>query len=165
MDPGFQNIPNTQVDIYLQNAAAHKPGISRDEVNEYYNKWSDKYEQVKTLHFFKYFLNKYQRFSLKDLNERVYRGPKIAADLCEIFLSDKTSKILDIGSGTGLVGLHLAHRGFEYIDGLEPCESMVTVARFKNVYNKFFIEPIRVNETTSLPKSKLRFLFNFNFFY
>lgn len=46
MDPGFQNIPNAQVDIYLQNAAAHKPGISREEVNEYYNRWSEKYENV-----------------------------------------------------------------------------------------------------------------------
>lgn len=89
---------------------------------------------------------------IKDLNETVYRGPRIAADLCEIFVSDKTAKILDVGCGTGLVGLHLAHRGFEFIDGLEPSENMVSIARSKNVYNKFFTEPIGALEATSLPK-------------
>lgn len=46
MDPGFSNIPNNQIKNYLQNAAAHKPGITHEEVKDYYNNWSLKYEQV-----------------------------------------------------------------------------------------------------------------------
>lgn len=45
-DPGFQNIPNQQVDSYLINAAAHVPGIKNESVVEYYNDWADKYDNV-----------------------------------------------------------------------------------------------------------------------
>lgn len=46
-DPGFQNIPDEQVNSYLINAGAHKPGINHLEVTEYYDKWANQYENVK----------------------------------------------------------------------------------------------------------------------
>ena len=41
-DPGFQNIPDEQVNSYLINAGAHK----HVEVTEYYDKWANQYEHV-----------------------------------------------------------------------------------------------------------------------
>ena len=49
MDSKLEEIPKNQINIYLQNAGAHKPGITRHQVNEYYNEWSSKYEQVSFL--------------------------------------------------------------------------------------------------------------------
>lgn len=91
------------------------------------------------------------------MNESIYRGPKIAANLCESFLTDKSCRILDVGAGTGFLGKHLADRGFANIDGLEPSEKMVEVARSKNAYTKFYLEGVYADKQTSVPSSR-----NFN---
>jgi predicted TPR repeat methyltransferase len=100
--------------------------------------------EIKTL-----ILNKINQ---KDLNENVYRGPKIVANLCDIFLAEKSSKILDIGSGTGLVGHYLGKLGFTFIDGLEPSQKMIELAESKAVYRKFFPETIKPEGETNLPR-------------
>ncbi len=63
-----------------------------------------------------------------------YIAPKIAADALAAQCPDKDIHILDLGCGTGLVGLELAARGFSKIDGLDVSEAMLSEARKKQVY-------------------------------
>ncbi len=85
------------------------------------------------------------------MNERVYRGPHILADFCNILISDKNARILDVGAGTGLVGEHLKKRGFFNLDALEPSRGMLEVAESKDIYRKLYSDRISVTEPTSLP--------------
>lgn len=85
------------------------------------------------------------------MNERVYRGPHILADFCNILLSDKNARILDVGAGTGLVGEYLKKRGFCNLDALEPSLGMLEVAKTKNVYKNLHSDRIDAFEPTSLP--------------
>lgn len=94
------------------------------------------------------------------MTENVYRGPKLTANLCEIFISDKSARILDVAAGTGLVGKHLAEKGYKNIDALEPAEKMVEVAREKNVYTNFYLEYIYADRQTSIPASKYNWKFD-----
>jgi predicted TPR repeat methyltransferase len=138
--------------IFQLITAAFQPGISSDQVIDYYNRWSSEYEQ--------------------DLNENVYRGPELAACMCNVLLSDKNAPILDIGAGTGLVGAHLRYYKFNFIDGLEPSATMLQVAKSKNIYRKLFEEGIYADKLTSLPSGTfnaflvleiiLEFFSNFN---
>ncbi|KAL3864270.1 hypothetical protein ACJMK2_005968 [Sinanodonta woodiana] len=81
---------------YFANFAAHRPGITREEVVDQYTKWSETYDQ--------------------DLcSSGRYHGPKIAADaVAEEFKDGRESiKILDIGAGTGNFGKERDTPGFE----------------------------------------------------
>lgn len=50
---------------------------------------------------------------------------------------DRTQmKIMDLGCGTGLVGDALHAAGFTQLDGLEPSQGMLDVARSKGIYGK-----------------------------
>lgn len=48
----------------------------------------------------------------------------------------KTMKILDVGTGTGLVGENLCGRGYTRIDALDISQEMLDIAKEKNIYNK-----------------------------
>ena len=123
------NSSSDQTKSYQKNAGAHQP--CKQKVIEYYNSWSIQYEN--------------------DLNVEIYRGPKICANFCAILLTNTMAKILDIGAGTGFVGERLAKLGFKFVDALEPAKGMVSVAKAKNVYKNFYIEPIHANRCTSIP--------------
>jgi predicted TPR repeat methyltransferase len=71
--------------------------------------------------------------------------------MCSVFLTDKNACILDVGAGTGLVGVHLRQQSFTCIDGLEPSESMLGVAKSKNIYRDLFNEGVDADKPTSLP--------------
>ena len=36
------------------------------------------------------------------MNPAVYRGPEILASIVNVYIADKSSKILDFGAGTGM---------------------------------------------------------------
>ncbi|KAK6179635.1 hypothetical protein SNE40_011949 [Patella caerulea] len=62
-------------------------------------------------------------------------------------------KIVDVASGTGLVGLELKRNGFKQIDAVDPSSGMMKVAKSRNVYNKCYIEyvdghPLPINTDT-----------------
>lgn len=86
------------------------------------------------------------------MSDRVYRGPQIAADVCNVFFSAAraTAEILDVGAGTGLVGERLRQHGFARVDGLEPSAEMIAIARHKQIYRDLYQEAIAANKTTSL---------------
>jgi len=126
---------NEQIKSYEVNAAVHTKGIKNEDVVKYYSTWSEKYEQ--------------------DLNPNLYRGPEIAADICDIFIVNKEAKIVDIGSGTGFVGDNLKIRGFKNVDALEPSDGMVEVSKRKGVYTNYFVEPINAEKPTGLAESRI----------
>ncbi|XP_021370139.1 Williams-Beuren syndrome chromosomal region 27 protein-like [Mizuhopecten yessoensis] len=110
---------------YCTNFGAHKPGMSMTEVAEYYSKWAGEYEQ--------------------DLNQDRYQGPYYACmAVTEAFPVDTTNRksvsILDVACGTGFLGEKLKKEGFVNVDGLDPSDKMLDVARAKNIYNKLYCE-------------------------
>ncbi|XP_067656481.1 methyltransferase-like protein 27 [Haliotis asinina] len=64
--------------------------------------------------------------------------------------SDRSSvKVLDVGAGTGFVGMKLKALGFTYVDALDPAQKMLDVAKTKNVYRHLicaFMDKNRVEE-------------------
>lgn len=67
-----------------------------------------------------------------------YLSPTKGAQLFGEFVSDHTSKILDVGVGTGLVGQSLAKAGFSDIDGIDYSSEMLREAKKKNCYKELF---------------------------
>lgn len=86
------------------------------------------------------------------MNYEVYRGPKIAANFCDILTTDKNAEILDIGAGTGFVGEYLSQHGFKNVDALEPSKGMLEIAEKKKVYRNFYLEGISKDKPTSRPE-------------
>ena len=46
----------------------------------------------------------------------------------------KDAAILDMGWGTGLIGVKLAEKGYTNIDGVDASPGILDVARQKNIY-------------------------------
>ena len=47
--------------------------------------------------------------------------------------------VLDVGAGTGLLGVELARHGIGPVDGIDISPEMLTIARTKNVYRSLFV--------------------------
>ena len=63
-----------------------------------------------------------------------YVAPPFAARLLAEHLSNKDSAILDVGCGTGLVGIELAQLGYSIIDGIDLSEGMLVIAKETDHY-------------------------------
>ncbi len=63
-----------------------------------------------------------------------YVGPVCVADIAHSFCSDVSTRILDVGCGTGLVAQRLSQLGYKQISGLDFSKEMLEVARSKNIY-------------------------------
>ena len=68
------------------------------------------------------------------VGEYGYIAPRIAVDLFVSLVTDTNAEILDLGCGTGLVGVELAERGYRRVDGLDISENMLAEAGSKGVY-------------------------------
>ncbi|NEN90148.1 MAG: methyltransferase domain-containing protein [Okeania sp. SIO3H1] len=85
-----------------------------DELVENYDRWADTYET--------------------DI-ERFWKPVPLAASLMLAqYVANKQGTILDVGAGTGLVGVALAELGFEQIIGMDISPSMLTKAAEKGIY-------------------------------
>ncbi|GFO08489.1 Williams-Beuren syndrome chromosomal region 27 protein [Plakobranchus ocellatus] len=106
------------------NDFAHEAGVPREEITRRYALWAEN--------------AKYER----DLCEKVYKGPSIAADtVARYFPGDdlrRAAKILDVAAGSGFVGQKLKEKGFYMIDALEPCGKMLQLAQEKGIYRQTF---------------------------
>jgi SAM-dependent methyltransferase len=73
-----------------------------------------------------------------DLHEAFgWIGPQRAADvLCRLVSS--SSRVLDAGAGTGLVGQELAARGYTDLVAADISDEMLEQARAKDVYSEFY---------------------------
>ena len=63
-----------------------------------------------------------------------YLAHVIGSDALSQACPDRTSTIIDMGCGTGLVGEALATRGFVHIDGADASNQMLAEAEKKQVY-------------------------------
>jgi predicted TPR repeat methyltransferase len=89
---------------------------TKEELMQAYQEWADYYDH--------------------DLiDELSYVAPLEASRLLKSYVENTTSRLLDAGCGTGLVGKCLHEFGYTNIDGLDYSESMLKKAQEKKVYN------------------------------
>ena len=90
---------------------------SSDDVKRLYRDWAGTYD--------------------KDLESGLgYCAPELLSSMLSSVVDDFESKVLDVGCGTGLVGLSLSTRGYINVDGLDFSLDMLEVARKKRVYKQ-----------------------------
>ncbi len=84
-----------------------------------------------------------------DTDEADYGGPAIAARLLSQHLPVKSSRILDAGCGTGLVGIELQALGYSNVDGFDLSDSMVELAAATGAYRQVLgsIDMMRATES------------------
>jgi predicted TPR repeat methyltransferase len=71
-----------------------------------------------------------------DTTSSDYIGPAISAKLLSQYLSEKDSKLLDAGCGTGLVGIELKALGYDRVDGFDLSDSMAEQAIATGAYQQ-----------------------------
>ena len=82
-----------------------------------------------------------------------YQGYNILADYISETMDTTSSslKVLDFGCGTGLLGKALHDKGFKLVDGLEPNEELLSLAKKKCVFRELFAS----RGFTSVPKDQV----------
>ena len=70
------------------------------------------------------------------LGEYGYRAPRIGAETFARALPDRAVPVIDVGCGTGLVGLELARLGFTALDGVDISRNMLAEAEKTGVYRR-----------------------------
>ena len=73
-------------------------------------------------------------------------GSARIADLLAGAVADRTTRVVDLGCGTGAVGVRLAEHGFGRVTGLDLSPEMLDVARGKGVYDHLDVADL--NEAT-----------------
>nr|XP_006813683.1 PREDICTED: Williams-Beuren syndrome chromosomal region 27 protein-like [Saccoglossus kowalevskii] len=96
------------------------PGVSQAEIIATYNSRKDTYE--------------------KDNPPDLYKAPTITAEKTTEVVFNKCARILDVGSGTGLVGEELSKRGYCNVDALEPSMGCIETAQKKKVYKNIMCD-------------------------
>ena len=95
---------------------------SRDELENKYDSWADKYD--------------------KDVEEHWHFIPKNVAQTLSKFLPNKDVSILDAGAGTGLVGEALGILKYTNITAVDLSEGMLVEAKKKQVYKALYQSPL-----------------------
>ena len=78
-----------------------------------------------------------------------YLTPRKTAFMLSTYLEDRQAQILDVGTGTGLAGSHLADLGYKTIDALDYSKEMLDVAAERNIYRNFILADL--NEPLDIP--------------
>lgn len=69
------------------------------------------------------------------IDELAYVAPLAASKMLNRYTEPSSTRLLDAGCGTGLVGECLRELGYANIDGIDYCKSMLNKAKEKQVYN------------------------------
>ena len=101
---------------------AHKLSGDAEGIKNYYDMWSDNYDQ--------------------DVNNEKYCGPDYIAAYFDLLpkqddfwnISKNEIQILDSGCGTGLVGMALRRKGYNNVDGFDLSYGMVEEAEKTEAY-------------------------------
>lgn len=75
----------------------------------------------------------------------IYNGPDIAALALEESGESKDVKVLDVGSGTGLVGQALIARGFKHLVALDRSVEMMEQCASKRVYSENLLGSVEMD--------------------
>ncbi|MEM9087406.1 MAG: class I SAM-dependent methyltransferase [Cyanobacteria bacterium P01_F01_bin.53] len=90
---------------------------SNQELETRYDQWADKYDEDLTEEF-------------------VWKSPKAAATVLTKYIQP-TARILDAGTGTGLVGKCLAEAGYQNLVAMDMSLGMLKVAQEKQLYRTY----------------------------
>ena len=124
-----RKIGNSQPEDLLQRAYDVK---SPEEAKDLYRDWADSYD--------------------RQLEQGLrYVAPTVIAQMLSVAESDHTVRVLDVGGGTGLVGVSLSKLGFVHLDGLDFSSQMLDEAKRKGVYRKLIQADL--NESLDLAPS------------
>jgi len=72
------------------------------------------------------------------LDQYGYCAHKIAVDAFSKIHSDRNAPVIDVGCGTGLVGVELAQIGYQVIDGVDVSRGMLDKSHSLGIYRKLF---------------------------
>ena len=61
---------------------------------------------------------------------------EIMKSVKDLGLDTETTKVLDVGAGTGLIGLMLVEQGFKKIDAVDASEALLASLKEKKIYDK-----------------------------
>lgn len=89
------------------------------EVREYYDSWAGTYD--------------------RELGVNGYASPRRVAEAVGELAPDRHVPVLDYGCGTGLSGEALIDAGFTVIDGADPSDEMLRIARERAVYRSLVV--------------------------
>jgi len=116
--------PNYEHDLKLTQVV--RTGAQPDFVAQYYDQWADTFES--------------------DMELDTYAVPNITLREMEAqFGDDRDIRILDCGSGTGIMAEKLQKEGFTNIDALDPSQGMLDMAAKKNIYTNFYCDFLGTN--------------------
>ncbi|XP_022104887.1 uncharacterized protein LOC110986904 [Acanthaster planci] len=114
---------------YRKDAYSH---TSAESVPSFYNTWAQRYNQV-----------------------NLGGGYKAAVELATVVsevIGDKSSRILDAASGTGLVGEELNKRGFTCIDALDASQDSLDKSKEHQSYSEYICDTLDEHQT-KIPES------------
>ncbi|MDJ0622165.1 MAG: class I SAM-dependent methyltransferase [Desulfocapsaceae bacterium] len=87
-----------------------------EELMDAYENWADQYDSDLLI-------------------EMGYQAPAITTSIFKKHLAVGDSKILDVGCGTGVVGMLLTQSGYTSVDGLDYSQGMLNKAKQKKIYS------------------------------
>jgi predicted TPR repeat methyltransferase len=78
-----------------------------------------------------------------------FTGSARIAELLVAHLPDRSVPVLDLGCGTGAVGVRLAELGVTTVDGVDLSPEMLAVAERTGVYRRLAVADLTVSESVS----------------
>ncbi|KAL3187669.1 hypothetical protein MRX96_024705 [Rhipicephalus microplus] len=101
------------------------------ETRAIYNSWAPNYEE--------------------DMTMQKYEAPGLMAHFFKEELQvKKDASILDVGCGTGLLGVQLKNLGYSTMDALDYSEEMMSEAKKKSIYKRHFLEKVAKNNKLTI---------------
>ncbi|XP_022093900.1 methyltransferase-like protein 27 [Acanthaster planci] len=100
---------------------------SNESVADFYNSWARRYDQ--------------------DTLGGGYKAPVEFAAIAAELIDDKSSRILDAASGTGLIGQELKRVGFTCIDALDPSQASLDQSKEHQSYSEYICDRLDGHKT------------------
>lgn len=90
---------------------------SREALTQVYDEWAGSYDA--------------------HAGKRNSAQPKAVAKMLVDVLEDKSTSVLDVGAGTGLIGKLLKERGYLDLSAFDPSQKMLDMAKGKGIYQTY----------------------------
>ena len=127
----MMEISNSQSKQWLQWICS---SVNSDDLREKYDQWASTYES--------------------DVADVWMSVPSNAALMLANYMDNKQDAVLDVGVGTGLVGMALTSLGFEHLIGIDISPGMLTQAAEKKVYRSLMCCSIGDSSFSTLQRAK-----------
>ncbi|XP_071787494.1 methyltransferase-like protein 27 [Asterias amurensis] len=98
-----------------------------DQIPNIYDQWAEKYDE--------------------HCSSVGYVGPANLASVASDIISEKSARILDAASGTGMVGEELKKLGFSCIDALDPSQGSLDQSKTLDAYTNYICDTLDEHRT------------------